>query len=307
MYFPYLRTKLNEMKALIELKDVLSANADKISPILEPCNLNSCTIKTLQTLSTISIPHILISNPQVGDLINNNIEIKNYISNQPVDNLIIGFIITSSTTIRDIRNFITTYSKYKLALLHQESFHDLNNLKLLIDKNTSIKYNVFFTDAINYNSNFPQNTAVILKDFFKKASKNSAYPSDAFFSDLYRNYTNNYVGFGDYQIVGDNFSDNGGPAHAIAIHLTYLSKQDILIKHFLSDDTKGTKNPDIKYLQALVHLITFISQPIFQPSNPITLGIKEFQSNYVKNHYPGLGMVKRYSIMHHIELILNVI
>lgn len=30
-------------------------------------------------------------------------------------------------------------------------------------------------------------------------------------------------GFGDFLIVGDEFSESGGPAYAVAIHLTYIN------------------------------------------------------------------------------------
>jgi hypothetical protein len=30
-------------------------------------------------------------------------------------------------------------------------------------------------------------------------------------------------GFGDFLIVGDDYSESGGPAYAIAIHLTFIT------------------------------------------------------------------------------------
>ena len=34
-----------------------------------------------------------------------------------------------------------------------------------------------------------------------------------------------------------------------------------------------------------------------------TVGIKEFETAYYNKTYPGLGILKKYSIMHHLELM----
>ena len=34
-----------------------------------------------------------------------------------------------------------------------------------------------------------------------------------------------------------------------------------------------------------------------------TIGIREFEAAYKNKTYPGLGVVKKYSIMHHLELM----
>lgn len=38
-----------------------------------------------------------------------------------------------------------------------------------------------------------------------------------------------------------------------------------------------------------------------------TIAINEFRKLYESGHFPGLGIVKKLSIMNHIELILNLI
>lgn len=74
-----------------------------------------------------------------------------------------------------------------------------------------------------------------------------------------------------------------------------------MINHFVSDDIHGTQNVSPKYFQALSKLINFTKNYNLAPK---TLGITNFEANYISKIYHGLGLPKRYSIEHHIELML---
>ncbi len=111
-------------------------------------------------------------------------------------------------------------------------------------------------------------------------------------------------GFGDYLTVGDTYSETGGPAYAIAIHLTYISNdEDMFIYHFKSDRTNSPTDPGGKFLEALNKLVNKAEGKgslIFKSK-----AYYEFKDLYDKQHYPGLGYVKKLSMQHHIELIAN--
>ena len=65
-------------------------------------------------------------------------------------------------------------------------------------------------------------------------------------------------GFGDFLIVGDEYSESGGPAYTIAIHLTYIDfDQDeaMHVRHFLSDRQDTPKDPGGKFSEALTKLV----------------------------------------------------
>ena len=113
-------------------------------------------------------------------------------------------------------------------------------------------------------------------------------------------------GFGDYLIVGDDYSETGGPAYAVAIHLTYLNDEDdMFIYHFVSDRTDSPTDPGGKFLEALNKLVKQIEEPkslIYKSS-----ACKEYLELYEKQHYPGLGSVKKLSMQHHLELIAHFI
>lgn len=147
---------------------------------------------------------------------------------------------------------------------------------------------------------------VIIKDSFNRLSRNADYVPDEYFSDLFSTYKPDFYGFGDFQIVGVG-TGGGGPAHAVALHLTYLKEpngQEIWVRHFVSDDKLGTSNVQGKYFQALRKLVTFLNQ---YSNTPETIGAREYRENLIDGVFHQLGYPKKLSMKHHIELMIQVL
>ena len=113
-------------------------------------------------------------------------------------------------------------------------------------------------------------------------------------------------GFGDFLIVGDDYSEGGGPAYAVAIHLTFIDpdKDDAMyIYHFVSKTKDTPTDPAGKFAEALKKLINKLDSGT---SNLLeTSAVKEFRELYAKGHFPGLGSVKKLSMKHHIETLAD--
>jgi hypothetical protein len=114
-------------------------------------------------------------------------------------------------------------------------------------------------------------------------------------------------GFGDFLIVGDEYSESGGPAYAIAIHLTFIDPdQDDLMQiyHFKSDQQSTPTDPAGKFAEALEVMMETIGPP---GSSKVyeTSAIKEFRMLHTQGHFPGLGYVKKLSMNHHIETLAH--
>ena len=136
-----------------------------------------------------------------------------------------------------------------------------------------------------------------------KKGKNEDYPDNEFFSDLHLVYDEeHYKGFGDFLIVGDTYSPTGGPAYAVAIHLTYIDNdEEIWVKHFVSDTNGTPVDPAGKFIEALEKLVRYVDSDeseIFESE-----ALAEFKDLYKNKNFPGLGYVKKLSMKHHIELI----
>ena len=136
---------------------------------------------------------------------------------------------------------------------------------------------------------------------------NADYIPENFFSDLHLTYAGDgFHGFGDFQMVGNLYQDGGGPAYAVALHLSYFMPppdEEMRMKHFISTTNSSPQNPGGKFAEALAALMVHYNSP--QNVLEATRGMAEYQSLHQSRHYPGLGRPKRLSIMHHIEIMAN--
>lgn len=300
--------------ALFEIADDI-VESGKILPIIEPVNTKDYTFRHFNKFVEKNLPFILVTNPTEGELINQSAYIKEQIIDNIIDeydNYHLAFIITTRTTLKDINNFLEEYSNNQVCFIHFYPFQNTDNLIAKFNEYTNISYQIFFGDKVSadYISKFESNNKVILKDEFRREIRNADYEAQEYYSDLYRTYiSNGFVGFGDFSIIGDFFiSGSGGPAHAVAIHYTYVNNDDngnLWMKHFVSDDQEGAQNPGGKFIQALNKCVEFLNQN--DPRCNKCEGCQEFISYYNRQHYPGLGTVKKLSLKHHIKLILNLI
>lgn len=113
-------------------------------------------------------------------------------------------------------------------------------------------------------------------------------------------------GFGDFLIVGDDYTEGGGPAYAVAIHITFINGEDediMYIRHFLSDERTTPTDPARKFGQALDNLIEHLESDQSQILE--TSAIAQFRELHEEGHFPGLGQVKKLSMIHHIETLAD--
>lgn len=144
---------------------------------------------------------------------------------------------------------------------------------------------------------------IIIQDQFTKQKRNADYSKvdDEFFSDAQLFYKDEgYVGFADYSIIGNEFNEGGFAPYAAAIHLVYFDDaKKLRIHHFVSDSVEDIQNTPGKFLEAVHKLAKWVEVNNVE----MTIGLKILLKHYQKGTYPGLGIVKKLSIMHHLELI----
>lgn len=303
MYFPYLFGKQNELLAVKELQEFILTNG-KIIPIFEPVSLSPTLKNVIKELNEIKLKSVLVINPKVGSLVDKEEKIiKELVTKLPNNESVsLAFHVDYRTNLEDIEKMIKRLEDYSFSFIID---HEPINIEKFISLLDRIK-----TEYLLINTNlrsrelekYKSFTKIQIEDPFIKQQKNSQYPAESIFKSLCMDFKNEgYDGFGDYQMVGKEYSDSGGPAYAVALHL--LSKDEnnqLIMKHFLSDDQNGPGNVQGKYFQALEKMIKYVDSKNFDPE---TVGIKNYRANYEKGAFPGLGMPKRYSIKHHIEYI----
>lgn len=303
MYFPILRGRQFELLALRECvrKSILSS---KIIPIVEPVKASSTYIKTVDAFIKAGKPIAIVHNPQVGSWVKDlkkesNIKICEQASEQFKDsNVISSFYVTSK-----LDACIELAAKDGISV---DSLLLLCNNPEYVDYYEEVigdsipLYNVI-PDKGDFRRRIRPNR-VMCEDHFPKQTRNVDYSGieTEFFSSDHLYYADDgYKGFSDYSVVGEEYSETGFAPYAVAIHIVYFDTKNILrVAHFVSDSNDDISDPARKFAEAVEKLVKWNKTMKLD-----TVGIQEFEAAYHNRTYPGLGVVKKFSIMHHLELM----
>lgn len=306
MYYPYVRGRQYELLAMKELliTDLLS---EKIVPIIEPVKLSPTFIKTLEAFIMSNRKLCIIINPSVG---------------------------TFNTDMQD--NDKAALREKFLELIEEDSIQKAYIVKknsVAALKKWNIDYNTQNTDWIVINNNreylsvyseiyshgecplvsfipdesiFRRSTRCnrgLLEDRFEKRSRNSDYADnyDELYSEDHLYYAEDgFKAFSDYSIVGSDYLEGGFAPYAVAIHIIYFdSKKALRVRHFVSNSNSDIQNPAGKFYEAITKLANWVVEFEIKP----TTSLNVLLNHYKNQTYPGLGSVKKLSLMHHLELL----
>ncbi|MFO0754082.1 MAG: sce7725 family protein [Thermodesulfovibrionales bacterium] len=308
MYYPYFRGKQYELVSIRENAKRMSHA--KIVPVIEPVKQNLAGLRrALEALVEHEARFVLIVNPQCGELCGSSSPLSDKGISDIVsgyDNLSLGYIVNSKSEPNAIRKFCKDLSR-PISIIHYGYPHG-RELVDALEKVNAIEEHIFIEEFCSrlYRRQFKGARRVLIRDGFIKRT-NREHPDVEHFSDLHITYDDEGTdGFGDFLIVGDEFMESGGPAYAVAIHLTFIDSKednDMFVKHYISDRTQTPTDPGGKFLEALRKLAKDVSAPkskIYRSK-----AVEEFISFHEREHYPGLGFVKKLSMQHHIELIAH--
>lgn len=305
MYFPVLRGKKYELQAVEELVAVIKKKKN-ICPVIEPMNVNSLTKRILFDLDSKESPFILAINPCVGDMVGCTEKIEDSLINEfsSFKSTMLAYLVDEETTLDEVKEVLEEFENFNFAIFHVNDTDIEDDLVALSKKEHRIKYHLFNKTETNklYRKAFKDFNRVIIEDPYRPAKRNADYPKQNAFSDTVFKYHKNYYGFGDFQTIGGDYSENGGPAHAVALHLTDedIDEEELNVVHFVSTDVKGNHNVQGKYFQALKKLCDYVEE---SRGEPFTVGEIGFAENLIEGKFHGLGFPKKLSIMHHVHLM----
>ena len=296
MYFPYFRGRQYDLLALKELAQNKRINANVI-PVIEPIKISSTFKATVQVYSDLGSPIAIITNPAVGDFADaDTAPLISYISKSIIPAVILN-----------------DYSEAAVKKLQNANFEKNSILAILNSRDHIDEYKTLFSDIAPKYTLFPderqmrravKERKVLFENKFNKQNKNADYLKnpDEFFSDDHLYYLDeNYDGFGDYSIIGNNYEEGGFSPRAVAIHVVYFDDDNALrVHHFVSDTNYGTEDVAGKFYEAVLKLKEWYADG---QERQLTYALKTLLEYCDKGYYPGLPTVKKLSIMHHLELI----
>lgn len=312
MYQPYIRGKQFELIGLRELTPAVFDNKrDKISPIIEPVKDSSTFRKTLTELVNYNINFTVVINPQYGTFKDTESILRSIqIAVDSYKNFQIGIIFNDSVSHTLMLNILRRHPNLVnyLTIIHQTIYDNVDDILSKYEAISTIKFNVvdFANTSKRYYRNFERTTLVELDDYFGKQNKNSDYlhTPESFFSEEHLHYKEDgFVGFSDYLTIGNDYSESGFLPYAVAIHLSYSDSQNrILVKHFVSDSNSDQSDVPGKFAEALDKLIDWCNTSGYN-----SIAIPIFREFHTSGHFPGLGTLKKLSLMNHIDLVLRLI
>lgn len=305
MYFPILRGRQFELLALRECvnRQILS---NQVIPILEPVKVSSTYTKTVASFIENGKQIAIIRNPQVGSWAkdikkDNNVRIHEQTIVQLKNDRVISSLYVTPNLQERIEALIQEDNDIGIdsLLLLCTNPEYINFYEAVISDNKPL-YNVI-PDKGDFRRRIRPNR-VMCEDHFPKRTRNIDYfdiPSEFFSSDHLYYEDDGYKGFSDYSVVGEEYSETGFAPYAVAIHIVFFDEKNILrIAHFVSDSNDDISDPARKFAEAVKKLVDWNKSMKLD-----TVGIQELEAAYQNKTYPGLGVVKKYSIMHHLELM----
>lgn len=308
MYFPYFRGKQFELLAIRESAPLIARSG--FIPIIEPVRESLGGLeRALSALTGAGAQALVVINPRHGDHRENGDNITALLEQEHLrgDLVRAAILLTSDTSIEEVTEQLSRREELGTALIHA-GFTEPRLLADSLGPRLATIRNIFLDDQANllYRRHFSGSTRILVNDGFERM-KNADYQLVDNFSDLHVTFGERGMdGYGDFLTVGDNYSEGGGPAYAVAIHLTFInSSQDdaMYIYHFVSDSNDTPVDPAGKFAQALGKLINRVDSG--DSGLLETTAIHEFRSLYQRGHFPGLGYIKKLSIIHHLETLAD--
>ncbi len=303
MYFPYLRGKQNELLALRELleNNLLS---EKIIPIIEPIKA-SPTLRIL--LTQFQDQNRSIAVIQNTELVNYQCFEDTDIAELKKQDFFIPAFLLDDRDEASIQALNNSSNQYKMGIINSRS--EFSNPMLLKQPNVFSLIEIDNRAAVR-SLKGDASRPIELHDQFTKLMRNSDYSrnEDELFSQEHLYYADDgYSGFSDFSVIGEDYSESGFAPYAIAVHLVYFDRTNSLrVHHFVSNSNDDISDPAGKLHEALGKLISWVSDPRkFDAARNSSSALDSLMNIFQNGSYPGLGVIKRLSIEHHLEIMGN--
>lgn len=311
MYYPFLRAKQFELKALREIAQENPENT-YLCPIIEPVKSSFNTLNiAIRDMKKWKMKFVLILNPYEGDFANVDIDVlSNTFEDLKDADWIPGLIYQRNS--ESIRKIIDDGALENVCLIFKDGIdfeHDSELESLL--QSDSISSVVVANADIRASKKKLQTLGkdiIRLDDCFNDQKRNVDYINNSeeqFSEAIFYFSEDNFAGFSDYTTLPKNFVSGGMLPYAIAIHLTYKPDGEMIyIHHFVSDSNINQANIQGKFAEAGGKAVAFFnSHPVYFKST----AINELEDYINNKKYPGLGVLKKISIKHHLQLISNIL
>lgn len=279
MYYPYFRGKQYD---LLAIKSLIEADrlSDQIRPIIEPVK-DSRTLHTfLASAHNQQQPLFVIKNPQAGQFLTetgltdleHSIDHSAYIIDRSLDSLAV-----------DPEIWIVQESRPVL-----ESDWQMNTRPVLVPLEFRLLEKI-------------SGPKILSEDPYTRLPKTAFYqeiPDELFSTTQVTYQKRGFIGFSDFSIDSRIYYEKGYPTPILSLHLVYFVDNTLRIHHFLSpDDDRSQKEKFFRLMDQVLPWLDRLTGKV------PTLGLSQLLDAFDKKHFPGLGTMRKASVMHHLEVM----
>lgn len=314
MYYPYLRAKQFELKALREFATE-HKHQNKIIPILEPvkCQINALAL-AIKDMMDLELRFALILNPKEGDFKHSTVSFNMWQDNECLVNnsgLWIPAFLYSKGDVSKIISIIEDNHLNNVMIIFRTCMDIDDEEALNLVKNPSVDYvvNAFGTSVSRRLRSLLKSAVsnvIRLDDCFKSKTRNADYAleTDELFSEepFFYESEGQFNGYSDFTTLPSAYEEGGMLPYALAIHFSYKKNEEQLyVHHFVSDSNETNSDIRGKFREAALKVRPFYTDKVK------TMSVEETISRADNSDgYPGLGYLKKLSIKNHLELILSL-
>lgn len=313
MYYPYLRAKQYELKALREFS-AEHKGQKSIVPILEPVKQqpNALNIAINEMLSN-GLKFVLILNPKDGDFKHSTIHFDAWSQNEQLQSERNGWIpafLYSNSDAIEISSMIDRYDLRDVMIIFRTCLNmdDENVWNIIRNQHVGYIVNAFgSTISRRLKSRLKETGKQIIRmdNCFKSKIRNADYTLevDELFSEEPFFYTEeNLDGYSDYTTLPSEYIEGGMLPYALAIHLSYRKNEEqIYVHHFVSDSNETNSDIRGKFREAARKVAPFYNDKYKTSAVQEIITMAD-----ASDGYPGLGYLKKLSVKNHLELILSL-
>lgn len=305
MYFPYLRGRQFELIALREFA-IERGEKNNVIPVIEPVKQSFNSFKiALKKFNEANFPFSLILNPHVGEITNFENILENLSEYLETTNWIPSFIL--SNNIGQVSQIIKDKGFGDVMLICSDSVDASTDKFLKLVESNFIKYIISKENrTLKRRLKDSGKNLIRLDSCFNQQKRNADYlrmPEEKFTEEHLFFKEDGYSGFSDFTTLPQEYTEGGTSPFAISIHLTYQKEnEEIWIRHFTSETNDDQANIQGKFAEAAKKAVDFLNE-----KNIDTIAANELRDYYNNQKYPGLGMIKKISIKHHLELINSIL
>lgn len=319
MYFPYFYGRGAELLALKDVAVRLSPkprSQQKVFPIIESLQADAMPLKrALGTLRAAGLKVFVIANPCHEELANatNRTAWSSALNAELSDPSVVRptFMVAANTQKSELRAFLTQFPTQDIGIVVGRDSINPNDLKKELGSRRALVFLHRACDPSQYEAVLPATDSVRVAESFASEERNADYGPPELFSEEASTFrTNGHVGFSDFTLLPKAIPklSSGGPAAAVAIHLSYINPKTshIWVHHYVSTTTqRAVGSIGSKFLEALAKLDGDIRQ---SPGKYIpSLGLSVFQAFHTNSKATNLATSKRYQIAHHLETVNSIL